>query len=541
MQIPIKSAGITAVAAGLVMLVRQPRLNRVGTLLVAYGLTWYIGDLQFSENRVLYAIGFCLFFFNAAVMAHIALSFPSGRLRDPLTAGVVISLYCVILITQTARYIVEESPPPQVWGDPQAGTYSPWATAGTVAGMMLCAAVFALLVRRWRSERPVMRRSAAPVWFSAGLAVLIVSGFLIIALVHAPVRLNHLLLFGYATAVLLVPVASQVGALREWVGRANAFDRLADFERAAGEGYRELLAKWLGDPDIQIYPWLPNEERYANPAGGVVRFPADSKRAQTYLEWRGKPLGVLIHDSSLTGARQLQSVATVTRIILEKEALQAEVAQAGALLFDSEMEQRKALQSALHNGGQAHIMGILFYLNQLKGEPELGSGRARELLQKALDGIDQLKQQIREVSFQLFPPALEEYGLQAGVESLYDRLGLPLEHVAIPGVLRDQLWQGDEDRGKRVEHAAYGVISEAVLNARVHAGTDNIRVTVNLHSDRLVVEIDDDGVGGAESPTSSGVGLYRANQLVKVLGGTFELNSPMSEGTHVRVEIPCTS
>ncbi|MGW0703830.1 sensor histidine kinase [Streptomyces sp. NPDC002867] len=541
MQIPIQSAGITAVAAGLVMIVRRPRLSRIGTLLVAYGLTWYVGDLQFSGNRLLYAIGFCLFFFNAAVMAHIALSFPSGRLRGRITFVVVISLYGVILVTQTARYLVEESPPPQVWGDPQAGTYSPWATAGTVAGMMLCAAVFVLLIRRWRSERPVMRRSAAPVWFSAALAALIVSGFLIVALVNASARLNHILLFGYATAVLLVPVASQVGALREWAGRASAFERLADFEQVASEGYRELLAKWLGDPEIQIYPWLPHEERYANPAGGAIRFPTDPRRAKTYLEWRGQPLGVLIHDSSLTGARQLQSVATVTRIILEKEALQAEVAQAGMMLFDSEVKQRKALQSALHNGGQEQIMGIRFTLNQLKGEPGLENSRATELIQKALDGVEELKQQIRDVSFQLFPPALEKYGLQAGVESLYDRLGLALENVAISETLRDQLLQGDEDWAKRIEHAAYGVISEAVLNARAHAGTDNIRVTVNLHCDRLIVEVDDDGMGGAESPASSGVGIHRATQLVKVLGGTFKLNSPTGEGTHIRVEIPCTS
>ncbi|MGW1894918.1 ATP-binding protein [Streptomyces sp. NPDC002004] len=533
MQISIQSAGIAALAAGLVMLVWRPRLSRTGTLLVAYGLTWYIGDLQFSENRLLYAIGFCLFFFNAALMAHIVLSFPSGRLRDPITSTVVMSLYGVILITQTARYFVEESPPPQVWGDPQAGTYSPWATAGTVAGMVLCAAVLALLIRRWRSERPPTRRSVAPVWVSAALAASIVSGFLVVALTHASARLNQILLFGYATAVLLVPIASQVGALREWVGRASAFERLADFEQAASEGYRELLAKWLGDPEIKIYPWLPNEGRYATPVGETVKFPTDPSRTKTYLKWHGQPLGVLIHDASLTGARQLRSVATVTRIILEKEALQAESAQASMMLFDSEIQQRKELQSALHDGGQEGIMGIRFLLNELKSEPGArGSARAVELIQKALYGLGELQDQIRNVSFLLFPPSLEKYGLQAGVESLYNRLGLPIEHVIIP----ETRWP------ERLEHAAYRVISEAVRNAVTHADATSIRVAVTLQHDRLVVQIDDDGAGGAELSDSSGVGLHRAAQLVTgVLRGTFSMHSPVGEGTHVRVELPCTS
>ncbi|MDG5809295.1 hypothetical protein P9869_43180 [Streptomyces ossamyceticus] len=527
MQISIQSAGMLALLAGFAMLFRRPGLNRIGTLLVAFGVTWYIGDLQFSENRAVYAVGFCLFFFNAAVMAQIALSFPLGRLRDPITSVVVISLYGVILVTQIARYFVEESPPPQVWGDPKAGTYSSWATAGTVTGMVLCAAVLVLLVRRWRSESPPMPRSAIPVRFFAILAAVIVSGFLIVALTHAAARMNHILLFGYATAVLLVPLASHVDALREWVGRANAFEKLADFEEVASEGYRELLAKWLGDPSIEIHPWLPDEERYANLAGDTVEPSANPGRAVTFLEWKGRQIGALFHDSSLTGARQLKSVAAVTRIVLEKEALQARLRSSRNMLIELEIKHRKELQSALHDGGQDEVIGIRFLLRDLISElgQQAGTG-AIELLQEGIDRSDRLQDQIKEVAFELYPPALD-YGLKAGVMSLFDKLRLPPRDLMIP----ETRWP------RRVEHVAYRVISEAIRNARTHARAETIRVKVTHEPGWLIVEVLDDGVGGAEL---RGVGSQRALHLVNVLEGKYTIDSPHGVGTHVKAELPCT-
>lgn len=537
MQIPIQSAGMFALAAGIIVLVRRPRLGGIGTLLVAYGLTWYIGDLQFSEHQVLYAVGFCLFFFNAAVMAQIVLSFPSGRLRDPIATLVVTSLYGAILITQTVRYFVEESPPPQVWGDPNAGTYSPWATAGTVAGMVLCATVFVLLVRRWRSASPPMRRNAAPVWFSATLATVIVGGFLIVALTHAPAPMNHILLFGYASSVLLVPVASQVGALRGWIGRVNAFERLADFEQAESAGYRELLAKWLGDPSIEIHPWLPSEERYANSLGETIILPADPSRV-TFLEWDGRPLGALIHDSFLAGAPQLRSVATVTRIVLERAALQAELRrnldqlqEASQMLIDQEIERRKDLQIELHDGGQDEVIGLLVILADLRRRlgTHVNPG-VTELLEEGVARSKQLQRQIKDVAFKLSPPALEEFGLRAGVMSLRDRLRLPVD-VDIP----ETRWP------KRVEYAAYGVVSEALRNAMTHAQARTIRVIATHQHDRLIVEIVDDGLGGVNSSKSSGVGIQRVEKLVTVLGGKLSIDSPLGVGTHVKAELPCTS
>ncbi|GGW70171.1 hypothetical protein GCM10010381_63750 [Streptomyces xantholiticus] len=529
MQVPIQSAGMLALVAGFVTLFRRPGLSRIGALLVAFGLTWYIGDLQFSEHQAVYAVGFCLFFFNAAVMAQITLSFPSGRFRDPVTTVIVFSLYSVILVSQSARYFIEESPPPQVWGDPKAGTYSLWATVGTLAGMILCGAVLVLLIRRWRSESPPMRRSAIPVRFSATLAAVIVSGFLIVALTHAPARLNHMLLFGYATAVLLVPLASQVDALREWVGRASAFEKLTDFEEVASEGYRELLAKWLGDPKIEIHPWLPDEQRYANLAGDTVELPTDPGRTVTFLEWKGRKIGALFHDSSLSGARQLKSVAAVTRIVLEKEALQARLRRSRNMLIDLEIDHRKELQSGLHDGGQDEVIGIRFVLHDLISDIQRQGGTsAVGLIQEGIDRSERLQDQIKEVAFELYPPALD-YGLRAGVLSLFDKLRLSPKDLTIP----ETRWP------KRVEHVAYRVISEAIRNARTHARAKTIRVKVTHQPNWLIVEVIDDGIGGANSAGPRGVGSQRARHLVNVLEGKFTIDSPDGVGTHVKAELPC--
>jgi signal transduction histidine kinase len=125
------------------------------------------------------------------------------------------------------------------------------------------------------------------------------------------------------------------------------------------------------------------------------------------------------------------------------------------------------------------------------------------------------------------PGILTERGLHAALEELAYGARLPLDlDIRLPARLPD-----------RVEAAAYYVVSEALTNIAKHAEASAVRVRVERIDGRAVVEIADDGVGGADR--GRGTGLRGLADRVEALGGRLDVQSPPGRGTLVRVEIPC--
>src|SRR5207247_859735 len=113
--------------------------------------------------------------------------------------------------------------------------------------------------------------------------------------------------------------------------------------------------------------------------------------------------------------------------------------------------------------------------------------------------------------------AVEEYALRAPVPV---RVDLPSRRYPEP-----------------VEITAFFVISEAVVNAVKHAGADEVAVSGRESAGRLVVEVSDEGCGGADP--RRGTGLRGLRERVAALGGTFTVRSVPGHGTRVRAELPC--
>jgi signal transduction histidine kinase len=136
--------------------------------------------------------------------------------------------------------------------------------------------------------------------------------------------------------------------------------------------------------------------------------------------------------------------------------------------------------------------------------------------------------ELRALARGVHPAILTEDGLAAALESLTTRSPLPVEiHV------------GEERLPPQVEAAAYFVASEALANAAKHAHASKVMVSGERENGRFVIEVADDGVGGAH--VSDGSGLQGLTDRVEALGGRLTIVSEPAEGTKIMGEIPCAS
>jgi signal transduction histidine kinase len=153
--------------------------------------------------------------------------------------------------------------------------------------------------------------------------------------------------------------------------------------------------------------------------------------------------------------------------------------------------------------------------------------RAQTFLREARTDLSEALEDLREVSSGIYPGILTERGLVPALDELAARCHLPVElDMSLPGRLPD-----------RVETAAYFVVSEALTNVAKHAPASNVRVRVELVDERVVIQVRDDGPGGADP--SRGSGLRGLRDRIEALGGRFTLESPPESGTVVEAEIPC--
>ncbi len=143
---------------------------------------------------------------------------------------------------------------------------------------------------------------------------------------------------------------------------------------------------------------------------------------------------------------------------------------------------------------------------------------ARDELAAALD-------ELRELARGIHPAVLTDRGLAAALETLATRSAIPIE-IETPG----------DELPRAVAAAAYYVIAEALANVAKYAGATHAKVRVQRDDERAVVEVEDDGCGGADA--SGGTGLRGLADRVAALGGTLAVDSPLGDGTCVRAEIP---
>jgi len=309
----------------------------------------------------------------------------------------------------------------------------------------------------------------------------------------------------------------------------------------SGANLRDALARSLKDPTVELAYWLPDRQAYVDPDGRPIDLPAeDSGRVVSVIGGNGdgEPLAALIFDASLRDEGELvSSVGAAARLTLENERLQAEVraqleevrASRARIVTAADAERRR-LERDLHDGAQQRLVNLSLALRmaqeQAKGAPD---GELSATLEEASEEVRSALAELRELARGLHPTILTEAGLGPALESLAERSPVPTTVHTAPL----------ERLPSSVEATAYFVVSEALANETKYSGAASVTIAAERRNGRLVVEVHDDGVGGADP--SAGSGLRGLADRVAALDGTLRVDSPRGGGTRVIAEIPCGS
>jgi signal transduction histidine kinase len=207
---------------------------------------------------------------------------------------------------------------------------------------------------------------------------------------------------------------------------------------------------------------------------------------------------------------------------------QLETTRAGAV--ESADARLRRVERDLHDGAQHRLAYIAMELDRARGKLASDPAGAGELLGRAHAESKRAMVELRELVRGIHPSVLTDRGLDAAVSGLAERCPIPVEI----DVRLDRRPPG------AVETAAYYVVAEALTNVARHA--DAQRVAVAIHTDpasRLIVEVRDDGSGGATR--TPGSGLEGLGQRVEALDGCLIIQSPPGGPTSLRAELPCAS
>ncbi len=196
-------------------------------------------------------------------------------------------------------------------------------------------------------------------------------------------------------------------------------------------------------------------------------------------------------------------------------------------LIEAVDAERRRIERDLHDGTQQRLVSLAVNLGlALATRPDLPSD-AREVLSKAHLEAKEAISELDDLVRGLHPAVLEDRGLDAALSGLAARTPLPVR-------LRVDL---EERVAPNVESVAYFVISEALTNATKHANAMRAEVTVRQIGEVLRVRVTDNGLGGADAAT--GTGLTGLAKRVGSLDGTFHVSSPVGGPTTVTAELPC--
>jgi signal transduction histidine kinase len=196
---------------------------------------------------------------------------------------------------------------------------------------------------------------------------------------------------------------------------------------------------------------------------------------------------------------------------------------------DIAAEDRRQIERDLHDGVQQRLVSLAMDLGRAKEKLDTDPDRARELVDEAHEEAKRAITEVRDLARGIHPAVLTDRGLDAALSALAARSSVPVD-VQVDVARRPPA---------SAEAAAYFVVSEALANVAKHAGATKASVTVRRSGDRLTIQVQDDGRGGAQMIEGSGLAGLR--ERVRALDGDLQLLSPDGGPTVLHAEIPCAS
>lgn len=241
-------------------------------------------------------------------------------------------------------------------------------------------------------------------------------------------------------------------------------------------------------------------------------------------------MALLFHDPAIDADDPglVEAVGSVAAMALENERLSAlvraqleEVRASRQRIVEAGDAERRRVERDLHDGAQQRLVALAMRLDAARGT----ATEAEELIDQATAELGLAIAEVRQLARGIHPTILTEAGLRAAIEALAERTPFPVEIEA-----------ADARYPTAIEATAYFVVAEALTNVARYAAASHAVVRVTTTIDRLTVEVTDDGRGGAEP--GSGSGLRGLHDRVATIGGSLEVVSTSDAGTTIQATLP---
>jgi signal transduction histidine kinase len=213
----------------------------------------------------------------------------------------------------------------------------------------------------------------------------------------------------------------------------------------------------------------------------------------------------------------------VSKLDAELQARLEELRASRARIVEAGDAERRRLERDLHDGAQARLVALAVLLRSARNRAD---GELATLLDRALEELQTSLSELRELARGIHPAVLTDRGLEPAIQALASRAPVPVTVDA----------DADDRLPGPVESAAYFVVSEALTNVAKYAQASQATVAVRRENGHVVVEVTDDGIGGADA--AHGSGLRGLADRVAALDGKLSLDSPAGRGTRLHAEIP---
>jgi signal transduction histidine kinase len=341
-------------------------------------------------------------------------------------------------------------------------------------------------------------------------------------------------------------------AVCEEVGRVLGVES-ANVLRFEDAHTQTVVGAWAADGA----PWFPAGERVpidGETVSGKLRRTGRPQRVDEYTGVRGELVKRLreVGVSSAVGApvkvagvtwgaivassgrphafpkgveHRLADFAELVTAALANVDAREQLAASRARIVQAGYEERRRLGRDLHDGAQQELVSAVISMKLAQRKAADAPHEVGGLVDEALAQLQSGIRDLRELAAGIHPSILTDRGLGAALKALAARSPLPVELGEVPS----------ERLPAPVETSAYFVVAEALTNAAKHARGSQVDVAVRVEDGLTIVEVRDDGIGGADP--LAGSGLRGLADRVSALGGRLEIESPAGEGTTIRASI----
>ena len=511
---------------------RRPH-NATGRLMLLAALALWASGTYDDSIPALRVLGTLTSSLPLALLLHLLLAFPSGRLGSRAARAIVAVSYLVSVAPQIVVVL-------------QPGAKEVAWTLQAAVGMAALAATVVLWGVRFSRMPALPRRQLLP-FIGYGCAAIAVIGVTVVVL-HLDARPGAQQAATVVQLLMLggLPVAFLVGLTFGAFGHAGEVAEMAAGVSAASVEpalLDALAVRALGDPSARVL-WASeatgaDPARFVDSAGQALAVPPE--RGWWPIGPPEAPVGGLVFDRELIADRGL--VATVSAqlgLAMEKQRLVVELRSAVQQLHVAAEElqtsrrrivvaadaERRRIAQDLHDGAQQRIVLVGIDVQRMARQAD-DSSFVRSEAARIAERCGSLLDELRSLVEGLMPSRLKDHGLEAAVAALADQIRIPVRiEVAAPlGRMAAE-----------VESTGYFVIAEALTNAVKHAGAREIVVVLTVSDGRLRIAVVDDGKGPAGAVP--GFGMRSLRDRVETLGGTMTLEPARDGGTTLRAQLP---